>query len=229
MTSADYRAKARQDLAGKWGTALLAALVAGLLGGLVTGSLGINLEVDAEMVQRMPSLLRGYLLALGSVASILGMAQFILGGTIKLGYCRFLLKNHDGEEGQVNDLVSQFPRFTEGFLLELLTGLFVALWSLLLVIPGIIAALKYSMAPFIMLENPGMKPSAALNASKALMEGHKWDLFVLGLSFIGWALLSALTMGIGALWLNPYMNAAYAAFYRNISAQPRIESAPYNF
>ena len=94
--------------------------------------------------------------------------------------------------------------------------IFVVLWSLLLVIPGIIASYSYAMAPYILYENPGMRPMAAIKASKELMRGNKWRLFCLQFSFIGWALLCALTAGIGNLWLHPYQETAQASFYRQI-------------
>ena len=122
------------------------------------------------------------------------------------------------KEAEVSDLFSQFDRFGDGFCLSLLRSIFIFLWSLLLVIPGIIASLSYSMAHFIMVENPNMTAREALRASKELMDGYKWDLFCLNLSFIGWILLCILTLGIGYLWLDPYMNAAHAAFYRSIRA-----------
>lgn len=72
------------------------------------------------------------------------------------------------------------------------------------------------MAPYILYENPGMRPNDARKASKELMRGNKWRLFCLELSFFGWALLSALTLGIGTFWLRPYEEAAQASFYRQI-------------
>ena len=122
----------------------------------------------------------------------------------------------DHKDAQVSDLFSQFHRFGDGFLLNLLTSIFIFLWSLLLVIPGIVAAFSYSMAPYILYENPGMRPNDARKASKELMRGNKWRLFCLELSFFGWALLSALTLGIGTFWLRPYEEAAQASFYRQI-------------
>ena len=76
------------------------------------------------------------------------------------------------------------------------------------------------MAPFIMAENPDMTPREALRASSDLMEGHRWELFCLRFSFIGWEILAGLTLGIGALFLNPYMNAAEMAFYKELTKEP---------
>ena len=101
-------------------------------------------------------------------------------------------------------------------MLNLLITLKVIAWSLLFVIPGIVAAYRYSMATYIMAENPGMQATEAIERSKALMDGRKGDLFCLDLSFFGWALLTVLTAGIGALWLAPYMAVSRAAFYRSL-------------
>ena len=219
MNSRYYRERARMMLSGKWVMAILVTLVAGILGGLLgSGTFSITLKGEAQ--DWLPDSVLIYLAIVGSIGSALGTIQFIIGGTVQLGYCKYLLKLHDNEVGEerpgIRDLFSQFGRFADGFVLSLLTGIYIFLWTLLFIIPGIVAAYKYVMAPFILLENPDMKPKDALAASKELMYGHKWELFVLEWSFIGWLLLSALTLGIGNLWLTPYMNAARAAFYRDL-------------
>ena len=158
--------------------------------------------------------------------AVLGIVSFILGGTVELGYAKFLLKQYDRKELQFSDLFSQFERFGTGFAQKFLRTLYTCLWALLLVIPGIVKGLSHAMTPFILEEHPEMTASEAIKASMKLMDGHKMDLFILGLSFIGWSLLACLTMGIGFLFLNPYINAAYAAFYRSISGQ-RQEARSY--
>lgn len=100
--------------------------------------------------------------------------------------------------------------------LSVLVGLYTFLWSLLLIIPGIIAAYSYSMAPFILIDNPDIGVSEAIRRSKEIMRGHKFDYFVLQLSFIGWAILACLTFGIGFLWLIPYILLTSIEFYRYI-------------
>ena len=84
-------------------------------------------------------------------------------------------------------------------------------------IPGIIAAYRYSMATYIMAENPDMKAMEAIEASKQMMSGNKFRLFCLDLSFIGWDILGMITLGIGMLFVRPYQQAAKAAFYREVS------------
>ena len=171
--------------------------------------------MDEAYIQDLPAAAKQLLVYLAGIGGILGFVGFIIGGVIRQGYCLYLLKQHDGTNPEVNDLFSQFHRFGDGFCLALLQGLYIALWSLLFIIPGIIAGYRYAMAPFVLLENPDMTASEAIEASKQMMEGHKTELFLLDLSFIGWDLLCAFTLGIGHLWLNPYRNAAYAAFFRS--------------
>jgi len=201
-----------------WGLAIGAGAIAFLLAGIGT-TFFPNIEWSRELTH-----LFGYELQEGTRVSfnfsptgIVSMAQFIIGGTIQLGYCKFLLKQHDNTNPEFNDVFSEFDRFGDGFLQHFLRALYTALWTLLLIIPGIIKSLSYAMTPYIMAENPGMKANEAITRSQELMDGHKMDLFWLHLTFIGWDLLAVLTMSIGHLWLNPYKNAAEAAFYRQIS------------
>ncbi len=216
MRARDYREIARNNLDGKWGIAVLVSFLATLLGGSLTGG-SSSLNIDAETIAQLPESVQSVFLMLLYLGMILGLVQFLIGGVIRQGYAIFLLKQHDGQNPDTRDLFSQFHDFARGFLLALLQSIFTFLWTLLFIIPGIIAAYRYAMAPFIMAENPEMRPREALRASSQLMDGHKWELFCLGFSFIGWTFLAALTLGIGGLWLTPYVNAAYTAFYRNIS------------
>ena len=100
----------------------------------------------------------------------------------------------------------------------LLMMIFISLWSLLLIIPGIIKAFSYAMTPFILEENPELSANEAIDRSRAMMRGHKFDLFWMYLSFIGWGLLCILTFGIGFLWLAPYIATTQAAFYEEVKA-----------
>lgn len=218
---------ARRNLEGTWGISVGVALVAALLGGLIVGTgSNINFNFNEDTVCNLPPIFWTVLLPMVSLAGLLGIVSFILGGTVELGYAKFLLKQYDRKELQFSDLFSQFERFGTGFAQKFLRTLYTCLWALLLVIPGIVKGLSYAMTPFILEEHPEMTASEAIKASMKLMDGHKMDLFILGLTFLGWEILACLTMGIGFLFLNPYMNAAYAAFYRNISGQ-RQEARSY--
>ena len=103
-----------------------------------------------------------------------------------------------------------------------LMNLFIALWSLLFIIPGIVKAFSYSMTPFILEEHPELSANEAIDHSRAMMKGHKFDLFWLLLSFIGWGFLCLFTLGIGYLWLTPYMETAVAGFYEDVKADYEV-------
>ena len=229
MVCSDIRARARESLAGKWAAAIAVCLVAFLLGGTMVGASflpQITYRWEGEIVEledaltALTTLSRRFGNTTISIGA-LGLAELILGGTVQLGYAKYLLKQQDRQDGSVSDLFSEFERFGQGFAQKFLRGLYGFLWGLLFVIPGIVKSYSYAMTPFIMAEYPNMTASEAIQASKDMMDGHKWELFVLRLTFIGWDIAAALTMNIGHLVLNPYKNAAEAAFYREIRKQPR--------
>ena len=101
----------------------------------------------------------------------------------------------------------------------LLMYVYKSLWALLFIIPGIIKGYAYAMTPFILNDNPDLRANEAIELSMAMMNGHKWDLFCLKLSFIGWVLLCIFTFGIGYLWLIPYRYTSYAVFYEDVKAE----------
>ena len=253
MYASDYRAQARSVLSGNWLLSALTAFIAALLGGAIVnsgssininfgadtatgGGFNFNLNIGGEslpIVQNgsLPpnalTILGAFLAVIIPTAIFFSLIFLLIGGTVRLGHARYLLDQQDGAELNVGTLFSQFHQFKNGFLLALLTSLFTFLWTLLFFIPGIIASYRYAMAPFIQAENPELTARESLRASKEMMRGHKWKLFCLDLSFIGWALLCIFTLGIGNLFLNPYQSAARAAFYRDIYIKsPGASAAP---
>ncbi len=187
MTRAELKALAKEQISGKIGTLFLITLLSGLIGG------GLNC---IPMVGSIASLIVTPMINLSVIAIYLGIV--------------------DGKQPQVSDMFCKMDSVWKALCLNLLTVLFVYLWSLLLIVPGIVKALSYSMSPYILAENPNLTAKEALDASKQMMNGHKMELFVLGLSFIGWILLSTITFGIALIWVMPYMNATMANFYRSI-------------
>ena len=212
--ASDYRSMARRALKNFWWLAIGVTLLATVLGG-GTSSLTVSFQ-NSDVSRYYPEAVRRFTHVLVPVASVLAMGQFVLRGSILIGHNRFCLKLVDGEEARFEDLFSGFDIFGNAFVLNLLITLKVLAWSLLFVIPGIVAAYRYSMATYILAENPNMQATEAIERSKALMDGRKGALFCLDLSFIGWALLAVLTAGIGNLWLVPYMTVSRAAFYRSL-------------
>jgi len=151
------------------------------------------------------------------INSVLTIAVVLASGPFALGFAGYFLKRIRGEEIAVKNIFDGFSRFFPGFLVWFFTALFTALWSMLLIIPGIIKMYGYSMAYYIMYDNPEIKPLAAIKKSQIMMKGYKGKLFLLQLSFIGWMILCSLfTLGIGYLWLWPYMGLSTANFYENL-------------
>lgn len=231
MEAKVLRARARANLAGNWGISIGIAALAALLGGLLIGSsflpsihaeIPIHFPLLDELSSELEEGLRIGKFTFSFRSGIFGFAAFLLGGTLQLGYARFLLKQHDGEAVEFNDLFSQFHRFGTGFAQQFLRSLYVTLWSLLLIIPGIMKHYSYAMTPFILTDHPELTASQAIERSMELMDGHRMDLFILELTFIGWDFLAALTLNLGYLALNPYENAARAAFYRQLLAENRF-------
>jgi uncharacterized membrane protein len=147
---------------------------------------------------------------------ILQLAMFVTSGAFALGFAGYFLKRVRGEEIVLKNIFDGFKRFWSAFLLTFFTLLFVFLWSLLLLIPGIIKTFAYSMAYYILYYNPGMSAREALKKSQIMMKGYKGKWFLLELSFIGWISLGMLTLGIAWLWVYPYMSLSIANFYENL-------------
>ena len=217
-SASDYRGMARRALKNYWWLAVGVTLLASILGGTSSGftpSFSLTVNGD-DLTQYYPEALRHALRVFLPISGIISLAQFVIGGSVSIGHNRFCLKLVDGEEARLEELFSGFDIFGNAFVLNLLITLKVLAWSLLFVIPGIIAAYRYSMATYIMAENPNMQATDAIERSKALMDGHKGDLFCLDLSFIGWALLASLTLGILNIWLLPYIAQSNIAFFQEI-------------
>ncbi|MBR4775400.1 MAG: DUF975 family protein [Bacteroidales bacterium] len=139
---------------------------------------------------------------------------------LMLGYANTMRKLLvDGDNNlTVNTFRIAFSKYWRKVWGMLWMNILIFLWSLLFFIPGIIKSFSYAMTPFILEENPEMGAVEAIHRSRMMMRGHKFDLFWLELSFIGWIILGILTAGIGLLWIIPYMQTAIAAFYEEVKA-----------
>ena len=146
---------------------------------------------------------------------IIGIAATILSSGLALGLTKFFLNVAKGENAEVKDIFGMLKYSFKAFGLVFMISLFTLLWSCLFIIPGIIAAFRYSQAIIIMAENPEIGIMEAIRQSKEMMVGHKMELFVLSLSFIGWSILASITV-IGVLWLEVYVETTYTNFYLNL-------------
>ena len=150
---------------------------------------------------------------------VVSVISFLINGPFEYGIKETALLVARGKEIRVDNLFNGFHVFEKSFLLYLINNIFIFLWSLLFIIPGIIKSLSYSMSFLILQENPDISPNEARKQSMEMMNGNKWRLFCLELSFIGWILLSILTFGILFFWVLPYMNVAHAEFYLSLKGE----------
>ncbi len=194
----NYKNRALSALENKWGNFVLITFVYGLI-------IGITQILSGD--KDSPAILH-----------LIGLVLFILALPLTWGYETLFLGAVRGGEATAKDMFEGYNKelFSRVLTTTLLYYVYVFLWSLLLLIPGCIKAYSYAMTPYILKDNPEMKNNAAIEESMRMMDGHKLELFLLDLSFIGWALLSILTCGIGFLWLVPYMNMACVNFYEDL-------------
>lgn len=193
---ANIRTLGRDALKGRWGLAVLGTLLYMLL-------------------VMIPVFILNYIFNSGdgTPSGISSIYSLLISGPMTLGYAMFSISILRKRETSAAEVFYGFERFGKAFGLYIVMTIFVFLWTLLLIVPGIIAAFRYSMSFYILADNPNIGIMEALNESKRLMRGNKWKFFCLNLSFIGWGILACLSVGIGFLWLMPYMEVSFIAFY----------------
>lgn len=179
--------KAREVLRGRWGTAIGVCVVMWLISA-----------------------------ALQFVPAFGGILALLVTGSLSLGLSMFMLALARRQDVRVGMLFDGFRRFGTALGAYFLMQLFIVLWMLLLIVPGILAALSYSMTFFILADNPDIGPLEAIRRSKKMMKGRRWKYFCLGLRFVGWSLLAVLTLFIGYLWVMPYYSTSMALFYEDV-------------
>ena len=163
-----------------------------------------------------------YVLIAAAASSITwGLGALLIAPPLMVGYCSFVLRIYKGENGDIGDMFANgFSNYGRNLGGMLWMELFVFLWSLLFVIPGIIKALAYSMTPFILADCPNVRATDAIKLSMHMTHGHKGGIFVMCLSFIGWWILSGLTFGIlQILFVGPYTSTSFAGLYVDMKAR----------
>ncbi len=149
------------------------------------------------------------------------MLAILVTNVVAVGHKRFYMENREHKTA-VGQLFYAFreERYGSTVWTMFCMDLYLFGWSLLFIIPGIIKSYSYMMIPYILADNPEISKDRAFEISRSMMDGHKWDAFVLGLSFIGWQIVSTISFGLaGIFWVNPYMDATYAEFYAAIKAE----------
>lgn len=185
----DLMVQAREALRGRWGLAVGGNVIYLILGVLIQG-----------------------------IPLVGWIGGLIIGGPLLLGLAGFFLAFSRKQEAKLSQLFDGFQNFPRALIAYILMVLFISLWTLLFIIPGIVAALSYSQTFFLLAENPQMEGLDVLRKSKALMRGNRWKLFCLFWRFFGWCLLGILSLGIGFLWIMPYIQTTMARFYDDLKA-----------
>ena len=200
-------------------SAVVVALLMGIFG-TVSG------ESSARRVSENSDIYSGNLFNVGMITELLAgiatvvilivlVAKVFVGNLLKMGGYRFFILNQTAQPG-IGTLLDGFRsgHYVNIVLTMFLRDLFTTLWSLLLVVPGIVKHYEYLMVPYIIAENPAMDYKEAFQISKQMMDGEKMEAFIMDLSFIGWYLLSAVTCGLLAIfYVNPYVQASFAEMY----------------
>jgi uncharacterized membrane protein len=155
----------------------------------------------------------------GAAAGIVPFGSLFIAGPLQLGAAIFSLSIIRNRDGSVDQMFQGFNKFGTALGAYLLSFLFIFLWLLLLIIPGIIAAISYSMTFYIIADDDSIGAMDAIDKSKKMMDGNKWKFFTMGLRFFGLAILCLFTLGIGFLWLIPYVNISIARFYEDIKGE----------
>ncbi|MEN8078240.1 DUF975 family protein [Clostridioides difficile] len=196
MDTAELKSRAKEQLRGRWAVAIGTVLVANII---------LELNVSYKVAS-------GF--GMEGLSYSLDLIPLLLGGAISIGLCRFLLNMATKrEEPRFETLFSGFNIYLKTLGLNVLITLAVFAGTILFIIPGIIVSLMFSQAFYILSEDPSKSIMQCINESVNLMNGHKWELFYLWLTFIGWWLVVALTLGIAGLWVSPYQKLTEANFY----------------
>lgn len=200
----ELKTSAKIQLKGHWGLAILTCLIYTII-----------VEGTSAQVGTTTSWLNE------DIAMTLNIVGLIFAGPIQLGFSKFILNlAADNKNAKFTDLFSGFKYFIKSFVINLIITIVILIGTFLFVIPGIIAALMFSQSYYILAENPDISIMNCLKKSANMMKGFKWELFVLELSFLGWAILCVFTLGIGFLWYTPYYYTTLGNFYLKLKSIP---------
>ena len=222
LSSSVLKERAKVNLKSNLGEAILICLIPTLLMSVLSGFSGAASAVKSIFMMAASGageLSPTFLFTALPGTSISGIAGLLLNGAFTIGTAAFFLHLADKNNPNIRDIFSRFKPYGNTVLMNLLTTLFTVLWSLLFIIPGIVAGYSYSLTPYILAEHPEMPAMDAIKMSKNMMKGNKGKLFMLDLSFIGWFFLCILSCGIGFIFLSPYWAAARAEFFNEVSGK----------
>ena len=221
LKSKELRKKAWESLKGKYWMAFAVIIVTGLIGSIGNAFVSFGQQLGevlglVDPAELDSTMVLGALVLNGVViiSAIIGaLFSIFVTDALTVGTCNYFIKNTDSKPS-FRDIFSGFKvKYGRNIVTLLLVGIKSVLWTLLFIVPGIIKSYEYSIIPYILADDPEISSKDAFKKAKQMMKGNKWRLFKLEFSFIGWFVLCVLTLGIGILFLIPYLNAANAEFY----------------
>lgn len=189
-------------------------------------SIASNMQNSSSWNLEIPPVLLRPSFVSPSAATFIGILITLVKSVLEAGNAIYHLGIRRGREMPCSTLLDGFRIAGRVILLVILETVFITLWAMLFIIPGIIAVYRYRFALYNLLENPELNPLDAITMSKQQTYGHKWELFVLDLSFLGWSILSALTLGLLSIWLTPYVTQTDVGFFQAIKAEKGIGVFP---
>lgn len=206
-TNQEYKNEALSRINGNWSPLIIATIIYILVIVVIGGGSSLPSLINSTSVA----------VGLGSTGATFLLSIFIV-YPLQLGFANAIRVFYESNNLDVTNNMVQFSitNYLHKVLGMFFMGLKVCLWTLLLFIPGIVMSFAYAMTPYILGENPELSAWEASTRSREMMKGHKFDLFYLYLSFIGWFFLCILTAGIGFIWLSPYFKSAEVAFYEDL-------------
>ena len=205
----EIKSKAKEQIKGNIGILFVCMLVVGVIVGLPSSLSQVIAPINVSNITNI-----GVTEIVVMIIAVIFV--WIITPALQMGIIKIYLGLSNGKKPEVGDVFSGFSIFGKAWWLSFITNFFIMMWSILFFIPGIIKGYSYSMAIYILAENPTMTAREALNESKRITQGAKVNLFVLDLSFIGWAILCGITFGILLIYVIPYMNATYVNAYKAI-------------
>ncbi|KTR26702.1 hypothetical protein RSA11_08980 [Exiguobacterium indicum] len=202
--SSQLKKAAKESLSGRWGFAVLTVILFSIIQG-VPGLFGSDIDEPANTMDLVVSLVSILLIPVG------------------VGWTWIAMSIARGEETKVTDLFEPYGMFFKVIGLAIVQLFFIFLWLLLLVVPGIIKSFSYMLTFYILRDEPSIGILEAITRSRKMMDGHKMEAFLLLLSFIGWALLGIVTLGLAFLWITPYFSVTFAKFYDRVRGEKTPE------
>lgn len=215
------KAKGKEAFKANYWRSVFAALVLALIGGGFsmtfnsdTNRQDIENAINSMDEQQATTLFAGLFTAIFIFSLIAFLINVFVFNPLKVGCLSFFKENYKTKNGSINEIGSGFQNYKRVWVTLLLQDVFLFLWTLLFIIPGLIKSYSYRMVPYIVRDNPEMSSKEIITRSREMMDGHKWEVFVFDLSFILWILFGIGTFGLGLVfWTAPYMNNAAAGIY----------------